>query len=167
MAQVEAAIVIHLRSLYYSGDPLSIFPLSLLSHRDLVIELTGEDRVMDRVHRHVPEGVRVIDHIMARIFWDLEKVETDLRQELRIRTELQAKMARDRAQLQDILNAVPDLVIVLDRDARVVRVNQRFEHVTGRPRDWMLGRPIQEAFEATGAAAWRKSVKTHPRCGSG
>jgi hypothetical protein len=42
MAQVEAALVIHLRSLYYPDDPLSIFPIALMSHRDLAIELIRE-----------------------------------------------------------------------------------------------------------------------------
>ncbi len=42
MAQVEAALVIHLRSIYYPDNPLSIFPLALMSHRDLAIELARE-----------------------------------------------------------------------------------------------------------------------------
>ena len=42
MAHVEAALVAHLRSLYYPENPLAIFPLNLLSHRDLTIELTRE-----------------------------------------------------------------------------------------------------------------------------
>jgi hypothetical protein len=42
MAHVEAAVVVHLRSVYYPDDPLSLFPLSLLSTRDLSIELVRE-----------------------------------------------------------------------------------------------------------------------------
>ena len=42
MAQVEAALVVHLRSVYYADNPLTLFPLSLLSHRDLGIELIRE-----------------------------------------------------------------------------------------------------------------------------
>jgi len=42
MAHVEAALVVHLRSLYYPADPLNVFPLVLLSHRDLAIELARE-----------------------------------------------------------------------------------------------------------------------------
>ncbi|MGD8483227.1 MAG: hypothetical protein PVJ63_01445 [Thioalkalispiraceae bacterium] len=42
MAQVEASVVVHLRSLYYPADPLQLFPLNLLSHRDLAIELGRE-----------------------------------------------------------------------------------------------------------------------------
>lgn len=38
MAYVEAALVVHLRHLYYAHDPLALFPLQLLSHTDLAIE---------------------------------------------------------------------------------------------------------------------------------
>jgi hypothetical protein len=46
MAQVEAALVIHLRAVYYGDDPLTIFPLHFLSERDLLIELTREAATM-------------------------------------------------------------------------------------------------------------------------
>lgn len=42
MAHVEASLVVHLRSLYYPQDPQRLFPLVLLSHRDLAIELARE-----------------------------------------------------------------------------------------------------------------------------
>jgi hypothetical protein len=42
MANIEAAIVVHLRSLYYPANPLEIFPLNLMTHRDLAIELSRE-----------------------------------------------------------------------------------------------------------------------------
>ena len=42
MAQVEASLVVHLRTIYYPDNPLAIFPLSLLSPRDLAIELVRE-----------------------------------------------------------------------------------------------------------------------------
>jgi hypothetical protein len=42
MGQVEASLVIHLRSIYYPGNPLEIFPLTLMTHRDLAIEIARE-----------------------------------------------------------------------------------------------------------------------------
>jgi hypothetical protein len=41
MAQVEASLVIHLRTIY-SAEPLEIFPLSLFTTRDLIMELVRE-----------------------------------------------------------------------------------------------------------------------------
>ena len=42
MACVEAALVVYLRALYYPDNPLTIFPLRLLSNTHLAIELTRE-----------------------------------------------------------------------------------------------------------------------------
>lgn len=42
MALVEAAIVVHLRHLYYPENPLAIFPLRLLSDSDLTLEIARE-----------------------------------------------------------------------------------------------------------------------------
>ena len=42
MAHVEAALVVHLRTIYYADNPLEIFPLAILSQRDLNIELARE-----------------------------------------------------------------------------------------------------------------------------
>jgi hypothetical protein len=42
MALVEAALVIHLRTIYYPEDPLSIFPIVLTTDRDLILELARE-----------------------------------------------------------------------------------------------------------------------------
>ena len=42
MALLESAIVIHLRQIYYPDNILSIFPIRLLSLRDLLIELSRE-----------------------------------------------------------------------------------------------------------------------------
>lgn len=42
MAYVEAALVVHLRSLYYPDNPQNIFPLNILDFRDYAIELGRE-----------------------------------------------------------------------------------------------------------------------------
>ncbi len=42
MAQVEASLVVHLRTIYYPDNPQALFPLSILSQRDLGIELIRE-----------------------------------------------------------------------------------------------------------------------------
>jgi hypothetical protein len=42
MALVEAAIVVHLRHVYYPENPLALFPLRLLSAHDLALELARE-----------------------------------------------------------------------------------------------------------------------------
>ncbi len=46
MAQVEAALVVHLRTIYYPDHPLRIFPLELMSQHDLGMELVRESATL-------------------------------------------------------------------------------------------------------------------------
>ncbi len=125
---------------------------------ELVIELTGRDEVLDRIHRLVPPGVRVMDHVMAGVFWDLEEVAGKLRSELAERTELEAKLAADRAQLQILLDCIPEMVVVLDRHLTVKRVNQRFAQAAGRARDTISGKSIRELAASPDGDEWSKEL---------
>jgi hypothetical protein len=76
MAQVEAALVIHLRSIYYSEDPLTVFPLVLLSHRDLAIELARECATMIMIlsvaFLHSRRGIRTFAAFLYAFgVWDI------------------------------------------------------------------------------------------------
>jgi PAS domain S-box-containing protein len=124
----------------------------------LVIELTGSDDVLDKIHRLVPAGVRVMDHVAARVFWDLEEVAGELRRELIEKTELQARLARDRARLQDILDAIPDMVVVLDANKRITNVNQRFELNAGKSPHMVRGKRFPEVFEQSLCEDWTAEV---------
>lgn len=106
---------------------------------ELIIELTGVDRVRDDIHKRVPDHVRVMDHYMASVFWDLDAVAQHLRDELKLKTRLESDMREDRRQLQAILDSLPDAVMVVDAEGHIRRVNQRFEAVTGRSSEEVLG----------------------------
>ena len=108
---------------------------------ELVIELTGIDHVREEIYRQVPENVRVMDHDMARVFWDLDKVTQDLRNELNVSTQLEKEIREDHHQLQEILDSLPDVVMVLDDDGIIKRVNQRFTEVTDKDQKEALGQP--------------------------
>ncbi|MBW2260552.1 MAG: PAS domain-containing protein [Deltaproteobacteria bacterium] len=117
----------------------------------LVIEVTGIDEVREEIVRLVPDRVRVMDHDMARVFWDLDEMAKDLREELNRKTVLEAVIREDRRRLQELLDSLPDAVMVLDNEGRIERVNRKFEEVTELPwpevrglfcRDMARGRDI-------------------------
>ncbi len=85
---------------------------------ELIIELTGRDEVLDEICRSAPEGVQVMGNAMARVFWDLDEVVKRLR--------------ADRRRIQDVLDSLPDAVMVVNGQGHVERVNRRFEELTGR-----------------------------------
>jgi PAS domain S-box-containing protein len=136
------------------STPTRIDEALALPDLELVIELTGLDSVLDQIHRLVPPGVRVMDHVAARVFWDLEEVAGSLRRELKEKTELQARLARDRKRLQHILDAIPDIVVVIDANRNITHSNQRFELLTAKSQDMVHGKPIREAFSGAHGEDW-------------
>ncbi len=85
---------------------------------ELIIELTGSDEVLEEIYAKLPRGVRVMDHVVARVFWDLEKANTNL---------------------QEVLDTIPDVVMVLDSKMKIARVNRRFVQTTGKTMDDVVG----------------------------
>ncbi len=120
---------------------------------ELVIELTGLDAVRDEIFSHVPSRVRVMDHYMARVFWDLDEVAQHLLDELEQRIRLEMDIREDQRRLQEILDSLPDAVMVLDEDARIERVNRRFEEVTGLRKHHIAGLPCFEVASTANAGA--------------
>jgi PAS domain S-box-containing protein len=115
-----------------------------LPELELVIELTGIDGVRDEIYHRVPRHVRVMDHSLARVFWDLDEVVQHLREELEEKTRLEAEIRADRRRLQEILDSLPDAVMVVDARERIERVNRRFEVVTGSSAQEVLGERCSE-----------------------
>ena len=53
-------------------------------------------------------------------------------------------MSRALHKLNEVAFRRADLLVVLDKDMRIVRVNRRFEFVTGRSRERVNGMPIRD-----------------------
>lgn len=111
---------------------------------DMVIELTGSDHVRDEIFRLLPPHCRFMDHHMAQVFWDLDEVAQHLLDELEQRIQLEIDMREDQLRLQEILNSLPDAVMVLDADAHIERVNSRYEELTGLRMWQVAGKPCSE-----------------------
>jgi signal transduction histidine kinase len=61
---------------------------------NMIIELTGRTEVANEISRTKPEHVRVMDHVGARLFWDIFQIEEERIAE-RERTEEALRKARD------------------------------------------------------------------------
>jgi PAS domain S-box-containing protein len=88
-----------------------------LAGLELIIELTGDDETAAQLQRRCPHGVRLLDHDLARIFWDLILV--------------QQKLVKGQEQTRRILDSIPDIVMVLDDQMRIQTVNAGFSRLTG------------------------------------
>jgi PAS domain S-box-containing protein len=110
---------------------------------DVILELTGDPTVRDRIQHLKHPQTQVIDHHKARLFWDLlQRDEASLRSKV----ESEIKLAGQRTRFQRIFDNFPDPVLVLRSDYVVEEANRAFiSRVQKNPQD-ILGRPCYEAF---------------------
>jgi len=135
---------------------------------DLILEVTGRDDVLERIYGLVPPGVRVMDHVMAQVFWDLEQSEIRLLEQLKKSQDLERQLEADRRELQEILDSLPDEVLVIDQDQTIERVNARFEQSTGISREEAKGkiccdvycRQIGSRFKKNGTCPFDEVMRT-------
>jgi PAS domain S-box-containing protein len=116
---------------------------------ELVIELTGRDSVLKEIYKIMPAGVRLIDHTFARIFWDLVNAQQDLESRLEEITALETEVENERRFLQSQFDTIPELIVVLDSDKRIVRINASFARMAGTSNQTAKGKRCQDLLENT------------------
>jgi len=119
---------------------------------ELILELTGNSEVLADLYHNIDPGVRVIDHVSARVFWDLIRLEDSLREELKARAALENELAADRERAQYILDSIPEIVMVLDKDKHILQANARFSEVCRVPLAEVVGRSCPELLCRVGEA---------------
>lgn len=90
---------------------------------DLIIELTGRDEMVEEIHRTRPDRVHLIDHVGARLFWELHQAEEAVIQK---RTELRERVESERERIALILDSIPDEILVVDTDMKIRDANSSF-----------------------------------------
>jgi PAS domain S-box-containing protein len=90
---------------------------------DLIIELTGSYEVRDEIERTRPRKIRLIDHFGARLFWELHQAEEAV---IRQRTEMRERVEAERVRVVQILDSIPDEILVLDSEMMIQDANAAF-----------------------------------------
>ena len=116
---------------------------------ELIIELTGDDSVLDKIYKTIPAGVKLIDHTFAHIFWDLVNAREDQKRRVRQLTELEERIEKERHFLQSLVDNIPDLIVVLDRNKRAIEVNDSFSKFAGISREEAIGRTCEGMLSTT------------------
>ena len=97
--------------------------LFTLQNLNLLIELTGSEKVRDEISRTKPSGVSLIDHRAARLLWDL--IQTEMAK-TELEKEREAYQEKEKKRVQLILDSMPYRVMVVNMDMTVDTVNQTF-----------------------------------------
>ncbi|MBW1902252.1 MAG: PAS domain S-box protein [Deltaproteobacteria bacterium] len=104
---------------------------------NLIIELTGSDKVRDRIFAAKPSNVSVLDHMASRVLWDLFQIESE-------KTELEKEHKqyelKTKKQTQVILDSLPYRIMVVNMDLTVETVNQTFIREFGIDRNQIEGK---------------------------
>ena len=79
------------RGVYTTQDYRDLFKLKDLN---MMIELTGREHVAGEILETKPEHIRLMDHVAARLFWDVFQIEEEMITERR-RAEKALTAARD------------------------------------------------------------------------
>ena len=90
---------------------------------DLIIELIGNDAIRDEIERTRPRHVKLIDHFAARLFWELHQAEDSI---IKQRTLMRERVEVERERIAQILNSIPDEIVVVDRDMIIQDANSSF-----------------------------------------
>ncbi len=98
---------------------------------EMVVELVGSDAFLAELKKALPPNLRLLDHVMARVFHDIEDVTDQLQAQLTARTAMQTQLSEEHLGLQLIFDSLPDAVVVVDKDKQVEWFNARLHEFTG------------------------------------
>ncbi|MCD6306405.1 MAG: PAS domain S-box protein [Deltaproteobacteria bacterium] len=119
----------------------SIRKLRDLKGLNLVIELTGSAGVREEIYSTMPSTISIMDHMGARLLWDLIQIEIE-KCELERRREREEE--REKRYSQIILDSLPYRIMVVNMDMTVETVNQTFLQDFGFSRENLSGRHCYE-----------------------
>ena len=122
---------------------LSDYTPLLEENPDLILELTGDSQVQERIIRRKKPHTQIIDHLKARLFWELLQKDED---RLRSKVESEIKLAGQRSRFHRIFDHLPDPVLVLLSDYTVDEVNRTFLNRFQKEAVDVVGRPCYEVL---------------------
>ena len=122
--------------IYTTMDYRDLYKLKDLN---MILELTGRDDMANEISRTKPEHVRLMDHVAARVFWDVFEIEEErLAEEERVEEALRESEERYRT----VLDASPDPVVVYDTKGKVTYINPAFTRIFGWISDELEGKKL-------------------------
>jgi PAS domain S-box-containing protein len=103
-----------------------------LGNLDLIIELTGDNEVLEDILKIKPPQVKVMDHVSARLFWDFMQIEERYR---------------------ELYEHAPDMCHTLDANQYILRANQTQANMLGYAKHELIGKHMSELLSESSAKA--------------
>ncbi len=112
-----------------------------LNGLNLIIELTGDNEVREAIIKTKPHHVQLMDHISARLFWEIMEGEKELK--------LKDELLETKKFLHAIINGIRDQIMVVDRDYRIEEANEALVARLGKPKHEIIGEYCYWALHST------------------
>lgn len=113
---------------------------------EVIIELTGIQEIIPKIYSKINPQTKIIDHTIARIFWDLLNAKNKLENQLQETVSLEKKLEAESNFLQNIFNNLADLAIVIDLEQKILRVNKKFADFVGKHPEELIGKYCYEVL---------------------
>jgi len=129
------------RGIYTTQDYRDLYKLKDLN---LIIELTGRDEVANEISRTKPDHVRFMDHIAARLFWDVFQIEEE---RIADRQRAAEAIRESEAKLRLILQTIPSGLFTVGLNRHITSWNKGAEDITGLKAKEVIGKDCLEALD--------------------
>jgi len=120
------------QGIYTTNDYRDLYRLKGLN---LIIELTGRQEVTDEISATKPDHIRLMDHVTARLFWDVFQTEEQIISERKQAEEALRKSEEKYSTLVE--NSLTGIYI--DQDGKIVFANNKFAQIYGYAEDELIG----------------------------
>ena len=120
------------KGIYTTMDYHDLYKLKDLN---MIIELTGREDVANEISQTKPNHIRLMDHVAARLFWDVFKIEEErIAQRERAEASLRESEAKYSSLVENSLTG-----IYIDQERKIVFANNRFAEIYRYSRDELIG----------------------------
>lgn len=126
---------------------------------EVIIELTGKDAIAQELYRLIKPGVKLIDHAIVRLFWDINDARQKQFRQFDELKNLELKLDKERLFLQSIFDNLSDLAIVIDTDQKIIRVNARFAEFIGLEPKELINKKCYDVLAKTEINCDKKQMK--------
>ncbi|MBW1896734.1 MAG: PAS domain S-box protein [Deltaproteobacteria bacterium] len=129
------------KGLYTTRDYRDLYELKDL---DMIIEVTGRDEVANEIARTKPSHARFMDHVAARLFWDIFQIE-EKRIEGRQRAEEVLRESEEK--YRNVVERSNDGIVII-QDGLIKYANPSVKRMTGYDVDAATDTPFSDFIHA-------------------
>lgn len=126
---------------------------------EAVIELTGDDNFVRKLKLELAPEIKLIEHSIAHIFWDLMYAHEELDKKINVLERLERKIKDDNVFLKSIFDSFQDLTVVIDLEQKITLANKAFCEYVKLEESSVIGRYCYEILELSEINCQRKNLE--------